>query len=185
MTSSFKVGVIIGSTRQGRNGLQVGQWVMEQIQKSNNGMEPVLVDLALEGLPFLDEPVPASRATEYAHEHTRRWSKKVASLDAVVFVTPEYNAGPPGVLKNAIDFLCREWSDKPAGIVSYGGGGGLRAATHLRTVLSNVKMNIVPSQASFLLAKDFESYTTFNPREDGQAQFTNMMGEIRSVLSRE
>ena len=77
-------------------------------------------------LPLLDEPAPPSMG-RYANEHTRRWADKIAEFDGYVFVTPEYNHGTSAALKNAIDFLFREWNDKAAGFIGYGGAGGVRA----------------------------------------------------------
>jgi NAD(P)H-dependent FMN reductase len=54
---------------------------------------------------------------------------EIASFDGFVIVTPEYNHGPSGVLKNAIDYLYAEWNNKAVGFVSYGSVGGARAAS--------------------------------------------------------
>src|SRR5690554_5793597 len=99
-----KIAIIIGSTRPGRIGPAVAQWVNE-IAKKRNDAEYELVDLADFNLPLLDEPVPPSMSSSYAHEHTQAWSAKVASFDGFVFVTPEYNRATSGALKNAIDYL--------------------------------------------------------------------------------
>jgi NAD(P)H-dependent FMN reductase len=83
----------------------------------------------------VDEPVPPSMG-QYKHEHTKTWAKKIESFDGYVFVTPEYNHGISGALKNAIDYLYREWNNKAAGFVSYGSANGVRgrasAARHGR-----------------------------------------------------
>ncbi|MFD6800554.1 NADPH-dependent FMN reductase [Streptomyces cyaneofuscatus] len=55
----------------------------------------------------------------YAHEHARRWSEAIAAFDGYVFVTPEYNHGVPGPLKNAIDYLYSEWHHKAVGFVGW------------------------------------------------------------------
>jgi NAD(P)H-dependent FMN reductase len=98
-----------------------------------------IVDLREIGLPFLDEPETAARG-DYAHEHTRAWSRLVSSYDAFVLVFPQYNWGYPAVLKNALDFLYAEWRDKPVGLVTYGTRGGGRAATALQMVLQGLHM---------------------------------------------
>jgi NAD(P)H-dependent FMN reductase len=84
-----------------------------------------LLDIKDFTLPLLDEPYPPSRGN-YSQPHTRAWAAAIAPFDAYVFVTPEYNHGTSGALKNAIDFLYREWN-KAAAFVSYGGTGGTRA----------------------------------------------------------
>src|ERR1051325_8788011 len=114
----LKIAVIIGSTRPGRVGESVAKWVYE-LAKKRTDAEFELVDIADYNLPLLDEPVPPSMG-QYSHEHTKKWAAKIASFDAYVFVTPEYNHGISGALKNALDYLYREWNNKVAGFVSYG-----------------------------------------------------------------
>lgn len=131
--------VVIGSTRPGRVGLQVGQWIAAAAQR-HGGFDVRVVDLAELALPLLDEP-HHPRLHRYVHEHTERWSAMVAASDAFVFVTPEYNAGYPAALKNAIDFLHAEWRDKPVGFVSYGGvSAGTRAVQQLKQVVTTLRM---------------------------------------------
>jgi NAD(P)H-dependent FMN reductase len=130
--------VIVASTRPGRIGRQVAEWVRGAIPASA-GFAAELVDLRDWPLPLLDEPgVPA--AGVYLHEHTREWSRKIAAADAFVFVTPQYNWGYPASLKNALDHLFKEWNGKPAVIVSYGHHGGGKAAAQLRQVLEGLRM---------------------------------------------
>ena len=99
----LKIAIILGSTRPGRNGESVAQWV-HGITKTRRDAEFELIDVADYNLPLLDEPVPPSMG-QYMHEHTRTWSAKIASFDAYVFVTPEYNHSTSAALKNAIDYL--------------------------------------------------------------------------------
>src|SRR5262249_35813166 len=98
-------------------------------------------------------------------EHTKTWSAKVASLDAFIFVTPEYNHGTSAALKNAIDFLFYEWNNKAAGFVSYGGAGGVRAVENLRLVMGELKVATVRAQSLLSLFTDFENFTTCKPHE--------------------
>jgi NAD(P)H-dependent FMN reductase len=130
----LKIGIILGSTRPGRNGEAVAKWVYEIAQKRTDA-EFELVDIKDFNLPLLDEPVPPSMG-QYSKPHTKAWAAKIGSFDGYVFVTPEYNHGISGALKNAIDFLFGEWNNKAAGFVSYGGAGGARAVEQLRLVLA-------------------------------------------------
>ena len=118
----IKIAIIIGSTRPGRNGEAVAKWVYEIAQKRSDA-EFELVDIKDFNLPLLDEPVPPSMG-QYSKPHTKTWAAKIGSFDGYVFVTPEYNHGISGALKNAIDFLFAEWNNKAAGFVSYGGASG-------------------------------------------------------------
>src|SRR5690606_7152837 len=121
------------STRPGRNNEAVANWVYE-IAKKRRDAQFELVDIAAYNLPLLDEAAPPSMGN-YEHAHTKAWAEKIASFDAFVFVTPEYNHGPSAALKNAIDYLFKEWNNKAAGFVSYGSAGGARAVEHLRLVM--------------------------------------------------
>jgi len=135
--------VIIGSTRPGRAGGPVAEW-FAQYARTHGGFEVELVDLAEVDLPMYDEPHHPMTG-KYIHEHTKRWSALVSRAQAYVMVTPEYNNGYPAPLKNAIDYLNREWRYKPVGFVSYGGvSAGTRAASQLRTVVTTLKMFPIP-----------------------------------------
>lgn len=133
--------VVVGSTRPGRVGRAVGDWVHARAQ-AHGAFEPRMADLAELALPLFDEP-RHPRLQRYEYEHTRRWSALVDGADAFAFVAPEYNHGLVAPLKNALDYLAVEWRRKPAGIVSYGGvSAGLRAAGQLKQVLA--ALQVVP-----------------------------------------
>jgi len=159
----LKLAIIIGSTRPGRVGEAVGRWVYELALKRGDA-ECELVDIKDFNLPLLDEPIPPSQG-KYSKEHTKKWAAKIASFDGYVFVTPEYNHGICGALKNAIDFLFAEWNNKAAGFVGYGSAGGARAVEHLRLVMAEVQVATVRNQVMLSLHDDFENYSVFKPRE--------------------
>ena len=159
----FRIGIITGSTRPNRKSLDVARWVLEIATKTKqNDVEYELVDIENFELPLLDEPMPPAMGN-YQKPHTRQWAAKIASLDAFVFVTPEYNHGIPAALKNAIDFLFAEWNHKAAGFVSYGSAGGARAVEQLRLVLAEVHVATVRAQVCLSIYSDFENFTTFTP----------------------
>lgn len=140
--------IVIASTRPGRVGLPVGEWFAERAD-AHGKFDVRVVDLKELALPFMDEP-KHPRLQQYEHQHTKDWSAIVDAADAVVFVTPEYNHGYTAPLKNAIDYLNREWQHKPAGIVSYGGvAAGTRAAQALKPVL--VVLGLVPVPAGVMI----------------------------------
>jgi NAD(P)H-dependent FMN reductase len=131
--------IIVGSTRPGRVGLPVARW-FDQRARAHDAFDVELVDLAQLALPLLDEP-NHPRFHQYTQAHTLRWSEMVDAADAFVLVTSEYNHGYPAPLKNALDFLNREWRYKPVGFVSYGGvSAGTRAAAQLKIVVSALRM---------------------------------------------
>jgi NAD(P)H-dependent FMN reductase len=157
----IKIGIILGSTRPNRVGAQVAAWVHDVAARRDDA-DVELVDLREQSLPHLDEPL-SPMLGQYRHEHTKAWAEKIASFDALIFVTPEYNHGMPGVLKNAIDFLHAEWNDKSVGIVSYGVAGGTGAAAQLRQVCGQLGMADVSPQVALSLHSEFENYSVFTP----------------------
>jgi len=159
--NDLKLAIILGSTRPGRKGEAVANWVLGKA-KERPDADYELIDLVDYPLPHLDEAVPASRGV-YAGEHTKAWSAKIAEFDGYIFVTPEYNHSTSGVLKNAIDYLYTEWNNKAAAFVSYGALGGTRAIEHLRAISSELQLAHVRQQLSFSLFTDFENFSAFEP----------------------
>jgi len=156
-----KIGIIIGSTRPGRNGEAVAKWVYELATKRTDA-EFELIDLIDYNLPILDEPYPAVYNT-YTQEHTKKWSKKIAEMDGFIFVTPEYNHAVGGALKNAIDFLNVEWNNKTVGFVSYGSAMGVRAVENLRVIVAELQMADVQKGVQLSLFTDFVNFSEFKP----------------------
>ena len=156
-----RIGIILGSTRPNRLGEQVATWVYgNATQRDDADFE--LIDLRDFPLPHLDEPLPPSLG-QYRGDHTKDWAATIASFDGFVIVTPEYNHGTSGVLKNAIDYLYAEWNNKSVGFVSYGAVGGVRAVEHLRLVAGEVQMADVRQQVALSLVTEFENYSVFKP----------------------
>ena len=162
----IKVAIVIGSTRPGRKAETVARWVYE-IAKKRRDADFELVDIKDFRLPLLDEALPPSMG-QYSQPHTKAWAAKVASFDAFVFVTPEYNHGPSGALKNAIDYLYGEWNNKAAGFVSCGSAGGARAVEQLRLVMGELQVADVRAQVMLSLFTDFENFSVFKPAPQGQ-----------------
>jgi NAD(P)H-dependent FMN reductase len=143
-----KVQIILGSTREGREGEKVAQWIFNEAQKRDD-FDVEYIDLRDIPLPFFDEAVsPSYNKGEYANPLGAEWAKRVGTADGYIFVTPEYNHSIPAVLKNAIDWVYPEWNNKAAGIVSYSGGpyAGVRATQELRHIFTEVQ--IAPIRAS-------------------------------------
>ncbi|RKN31145.1 NADPH-dependent FMN reductase [Micromonospora musae] len=158
-----RIGIIIGSTRPGRVGEPVARWVYE-IAKQRTDVEFELVDLLDYKLPHLDEIYPPAM-DQYQQPHTLEWANKIASFDGFIIVTPEYNHSTSGALKNAIDFLYKEWNNKAVGFVSYGSVGGARAVEHLRLIAGELQLADVRSQVALSLFTDFENFSVFKPND--------------------
>src|SRR5712675_109734 len=172
----LKIAIITGSTRPGRKSEVVARWVYDIAAKRSDAAFEV-VDIAAFGLPLLDEAVPPS-LNQYSKPHTKAWAAKIASFDAFVFVTPEYNHATSGALKNAIDFLHREWNDKAAGFVGYGGLGGARAVEHLRLVMGELKVADVRAQVALSLYTDFENFSALKPGPNQEAAVNAMLDDL-------
>jgi NAD(P)H-dependent FMN reductase len=175
-SAMLKIAVIIGSTRPGRVGESVAKWVYA-LAKNRTDAEFELVDIQDFNLPLLDEPVPPSMG-QYSQQHTKTWAAKIDSFDGYVFVTPEYNHGICGALKNAIDFVYREWNNKAAGFVGYGSAGGVRAVEHLRLVMAEVQVATVRNQVGLSLFSDFEKYTKFKPAAHHDKSLNQMLDPL-------
>jgi NAD(P)H-dependent FMN reductase len=175
---ALKIGIILGSTRPGRNGEAVAKWVYD-IASQRSDAEYELVDLLDYDLPHLDEAITAAQGM-YAGEHTKKWAAKIAEFDGFVFVTPEYNHSTSGALKNAIDYLYAEWNNKSAGFVSYGVAGGVRAVETLRLVLGELQIADVRAQVALSLRTDFENYSVFAPAAYHEGMVSTMLDQTVS-----
>lgn len=173
----MKVAIIAGSTRPGRKSLDVANWVNDiASQRTESTFE--IVDLKEHPLPLLNEPLPPIMGAEYSEPHSRAWSQVISQFDAFIFVTPEYNHSLPAVLKNAIDYLFHEWTNKAVGFVTYGSSGGVLAGEHLRQVAGELMMADVRSQVALTLSDDFENWQIFSPRDHHQGKLNAMLDEL-------
>ncbi|GHO42136.1 NADPH-dependent FMN reductase [Ktedonospora formicarum] len=172
----IKIAIIIGSTRPFRNAETVARWVYQIASRRNDAMVE-LVDLNDFNLPLLDEPTPAAMG-QYTRPHTRAWAAKIASFDAYIFVTPEYNHAPSAALKNAIDYLYREWNNKAAGFVSYGADGGRLAVEHLRLIMGELQVADVQTQVSLSFSHDFKNYSVLTPRSHQETSINAMLDQL-------
>jgi NAD(P)H-dependent FMN reductase len=172
----MKVAVILGSTRPGRIGEAVAEWVYG-IAKKRSDAKFELVDIKDYNLPLLDEAIAPSN-DKYSKPHTKTWAAKISQFDAFVFVTAEYNHGIPGALKNAIDFLYKEWNNKAAGFVSYGSAGGTRVVEQLRLVMAELQIADVRAQVMLSLFTDFENFSVFKPSPFQEKAVSTMLDQV-------
>lgn len=139
MTSQTpRIGIVIGSTREGRFSDKPAHWIHE-IARQRTDLAFELIDLRDHPLPFFDEPMSPAWAP-VKNAAAQRWATRLAMLDGLIVVTPEYNHGPTGVLKNAFDYAYKEFIRKPIGFVGYGGVGAARAVEQLRLVAVEMQM---------------------------------------------
>jgi NAD(P)H-dependent FMN reductase len=171
-----KLQVILGSTRPGRAGTAVADWVYE-IANQRDDLEVELVDVAEYKLPLLDEPMPPMMR-QYTKEHTKKWSEKIDDADGYIFVAAEYNHSVAGGFKNAIDYLNHEWRNKSVGFVSYGSNGGSRAVEHLRGIAGELHLADVREQLLLYLGQDFENFSKFQPAKKHEIQLNKVLDQV-------
>ena len=177
LCTMLKLKIILASTREGRKGPAVAQWILDAA-KAHGAFEVELLDLAAINLPFLDEP-NHPRLKQYTHEHTKAWSATIDSADAFIFVMPEYNFGYTAPLKNALDFVFQEWAHKPLGLVSYGGvSGGLRATQLLKPVLTALRLTVAGEVPIPFFAQFIGEDGVLRPNEIMTKAATGMLGGI-------
>lgn len=174
-----KIGIITGSTRPGRNSLQVAEWV-KGIADKRGDAEYEIVDLVKFNLPLYAEPVSAAYSQDYQTPEAIPWSKKIAELDGYVFICPEYNHGVTSALKNAIDYLYVEWNNKAAGIVSYGSSGGVRAAEALRIILAELQVASVRTHPAMSLFTDFVNMSEFKPADLHEQSVSTLLDQVNA-----
>lgn len=170
--------VIQCSTRPGRKGPAVASWFYELASKRED-FTTEFIDLAAINLPFLDEP-EHPRFQRYTQQHTKDWSAMISPADAFVVVMSEYNYSYPATIKNAIDFLFKEWQYKAVGFVSYGGvSGGTRAVQQLKAVITAVDMMPVSTAVHIpAFTKRIDEAGKFNSDAGLDKSAENMLNEL-------
>ena len=167
---TLKVGIILGSTRDGRNSPQVGEWVKSVGENQK--------DAAFEVIDIVDYNLPFLGTTGMEDANVIRWNQKLSEYDGFVFIVQEYNHSITGALKNALDSARAPWNNKAAGIVSYGSVGGARAAEHLRGILGELAVADVRTHPALSLFTDFAEGTKFQPAEMHTGTVELMLSEV-------
>lgn len=163
MSDSYRVAVLVGSLRRGSLNRMMANTARE-VAPANL----TLVDAAIGDLPLYNQDLD----TDSPPAAWKRFREEVRPCDAVLFVTPEYNRGVPGLLKNAIDVGSRPygqsvWSGKPAAVISVSPGalGAFGANQHIRQSFVFLDMPVLQQPEAYIgnAAKLF----------DDQGQMTN------------
>ncbi|KGF15777.1 NAD(P)H-dependent oxidoreductase [Corynebacterium freneyi] len=180
----MKLGIITGTTRPGNVGTTVGEWVNDNLA-TRTDVEIQDLKVADFDLDLLNEPtVPGQANGEYDNPKTVKWAEAIKECDAYVFVTAEYNAAPPAALKNAVDLLFVEWTDKPVGFVGYGFGGGQRSIKHWRDIVGNLKMKDAEETVNIFLGEEFPD-GRFTPAEGKADDLQKLVDEIAALHGRQ
>ncbi|AJE32679.1 hypothetical protein B842_04130 [Corynebacterium humireducens NBRC 106098 = DSM 45392] len=178
----MKIGIVIGSIREGRFGEGVGKWVTE-IAQQREGVEYEVLDLKEFDVPLLTSAtIPGAANKQYDDERVTAWSQAVDGCDGFVFVTPEYNHGVPGAMKNAYDILGMEWYGKPVGFVGYGAAEGVRAVESWRQIVGNFQQYDVRNQVYLSTFNDAEE-GVFSPQERRLGELETMLGDLEKLVA--
>lgn len=180
-----KVGIISGSLREGRKSSAIAKWVLTEataFEAQNVTFE--LVEIADFDLPFVTGALPpGALGGRYPDERVQAWADTIASFDAFIFVTPEYNHGVPSGLKNAVDHLSPEWHNKVVSLISYGADGGVRAVEQWRQVLANFNMYDLRQTVSLKVFEEFPN-AVFTPQPSRTAQLHSVLAQLTETLAR-
>lgn len=159
--------ILVGSARTGGNSNGISKWVKTQLEELMHNQNYEMLQHSITVIdphtkphpvnPVLDETIPAlmQDSMSYSSQEVRDWSEFIQSCNALIVVTPQYNWGYPSTLKGAIDVLYREWREKPAAIVTFGGHGGNKCDEQLRQVMTSVKMDIVEQRVQITLPEQY------------------------------
>lgn len=149
--------LVKSSVRDGRTADKI-ETLVQEVLADEKDIKVEVADFKTNPLPFLDSPVnPANENFAPENENVINWTKQVDRADAVILLTAEYNHSYTAVLKNAIDWIYKEWIDKPVAFVGYGWVGGARAINHLRDVFkSNVSADTLETEANLAFNKQIE-----------------------------
>ncbi len=177
-----KIGIILGSIREGRAGEAIATWAKSVADQRDSGVDYELLDLKEFNVPLLEAPTPPGAANkQYDVPEVQAWSKAVDACDGFIFVTPEYNHSVPGAFKNAFDSLGAEWAGKPVAFVGYGFSGGVRAVEAWRLVVANFQMAQIRNQVEVSLITDMAD-GAFAPAEHKTERLDGILGEVEDAL---
>lgn len=175
----MRIGIVIGSVRDGRVGADVARWVHDRA--GDRAVEYELIDLKDFDLPvYSAQVIPAHAEREYGDPRVNAWSRAIDVCDGYVFVTPEYNHGVPGALKNAFDCIFPEWWSKTIAFVSYGVASGFRVVEHWRAIVGNTNMFDIKPQVAFSTILHWQD-GTFVPTERHVAEITTLFDGLEAA----
>ncbi len=147
-SAPMKLHIIVGTVRQTQTGHKIANNIKRIIDKRPE-ISAEIVDIASYNLPFYADPVaPAKRTTPITDPILAKWSEKIKQAQGFIIISPVYNDGYPGALKNSLDSLYEEWNNKPVAFVGYSGGpsGGASMIAQLRQVARGLKMTPVAAE---------------------------------------
>lgn len=150
------------------------------------GADVTVANLGEINLPFFDNPVPpASPDFAPTDERVQAWTDMVSKADGVILVTPEYNHTMTPVQLNAIDWISKEWADKPVGLVGYGWGGAQLSHATAREVLAvNLKARVGDNQASLFFMQDLAADGSVTDQESVDKKIGAAIDEVLKLVEK-
>lgn len=177
--SKLRIGIIVGSTREGRFADKAAAWV-QGVLGQRQEVEVKLLDLRDFKLPLFDAPVsPSYKQAPYENKEVARFTAEIAAADAYIIVSPEYNHAPPAVLKNAMDWVYQEWNQKAVAFVSYGSVGGARAVEQLRAIAIELQMAPIRNSVH-MLGNDY--FPVAFGQIDKEQLFAKMDDQLQALI---
>lgn len=168
----MKIGIVTTTIREGRNGINVANWVLENAKKRNeDNVEYSLVDLKDFNLPIM------GMQKEEDLTNISNWKSTMGSFDGFIFIQSEYNHAPSGVFKNALDYLNVELKEKVIGFVGYGGIGGGRAIEQIKLTVSTFSAITTGVAVNLLINTDFVNMNEFKPKDYQITALNNLLDE--------
>ncbi|MEX0876067.1 MAG: NAD(P)H-dependent oxidoreductase [Phycisphaerales bacterium] len=185
----IKIAVFSGSLRKESLNTKLVLYVAGEME-TGGGVELDLISLNALNLPIYDEDIETAEFPQAALELKRR----MMAADGFLISSPEYNGSISGALKNAIDWASRPRPDeeslacfkgKTCGLLAASPGaiGGLRGIRHVRQILTQVQMVVVPQE--FALAKAHEAFDSENKlRDENTAKMAVGVGKALVTMTR-
>ena len=190
MTNTPKILAFAGSTREASYNKLLVKVAAAGARAA--GAEVTYVDLRDLPMPLFDEDLEAK---EGMPENARKLKELMVAHDGFLIASPEYNSSITPVLKNAIDWESRPAPGEP-GLVAFtgkvavimsaspGGLGGLRGLVHLRSILGNINVLVLPDQKA--IPQAFEAFNPDGTMKDPKQQESveNLGAKLSNVLSK-
>lgn len=190
MSNTPKILAFSGSTRTGSLNKQLVKIAANAAR--NAGAEVTYIDLRDFPLPLYDGDLEAA---EGIPENARKLKQIMLEHQGLLIASPEYNSSLSGVLKNMIDWVSRPegnepplaaFADKVAVIMSTspGGLGGLRGLVHLRSILGNIRVIVLPDQ--YALPNAFQAFNEDGTLKDNKQQQTveQLGSKLATILAK-
>jgi NAD(P)H-dependent FMN reductase len=169
--------LVLGSARRGRVADAIASHV-QSIVNTRDDISLTIADLDALALPFFNnERTPSDPEYEITDPHVAKWSSLVEESDDVLFAMPEYNHTLSGIMKNAIDSLYKEWSDKPTGVIAYGWYGGRHSLVTLREIATVVKFDL-KEPAQFYFTKDIAADGSIIEDSEAKKKITAVLDQL-------